>query len=45
MKLMAVNSEQLFIRGQIYRGSMAECCAANKNVASELTVEPQLYLS
>lgn len=44
MKLMAVTSEQLLIRGQIYRGSVAERCAANKNASSDPTAEPRLYL-
>lgn len=37
---MAVNSEQLFMRGKMYRDSMAEHCTANKNVSSDLLAEP-----
>lgn len=40
VKLMAVNPEQLFIKGQIYRDGMAECCTVNENVSSDLPAEP-----
>lgn len=40
VKLMAVNCEQLFIRGQMYSDSMAECCTTNENVSPDPPAEP-----